>query len=40
MIFQTEKMIYRAFGKTGLKISVISLGTMINYHPNNQQQDE
>jgi aryl-alcohol dehydrogenase-like predicted oxidoreductase len=29
-IFKTGKMLYRNFGNSGLKTSVISLGNMIN----------
>jgi len=32
-VFKTGKMTYKSFGKTGLKVSIISLGNMINYRP-------
>lgn len=34
------KMIYRNFGNSGLKVSVISLGNMINYKPENFEEDK
>jgi len=37
---QTGKMIYKNFGNSGLKVSVISLGNMINYHPENYEVDK
>lgn len=30
-VFNSSKMIYRNLGNTGLKVSIISLGNMINY---------
>jgi len=36
-IFQPGKMIYKNFGSSGLKLSVISLGNMINYKEENYQ---
>lgn len=33
-------MIYRNLGNSGLKVSVISLGNMINYKPENEKIDE
>jgi aryl-alcohol dehydrogenase-like predicted oxidoreductase len=30
-VFNPSKMIYRNLGNTGLKVSVLSLGNMINY---------
>jgi len=30
-LFNSANMIYRNLGNTGLKVSVISLGNMINY---------
>ncbi len=39
-IFNTNKMIYRSFGNSGLKISVISLGNMINLVEENYEVDE
>jgi len=37
---QPAKMIYRNFGNSGLKLSVISVGTAINNKPNNYEQDK
>lgn len=34
------KMIYRKFGNSGLKVSVISLGNMINYRAENYEEDK
>jgi aryl-alcohol dehydrogenase-like predicted oxidoreductase len=34
--FKTGKMIYRNFGKTGLKVSVISLGNATLYKSENE----
>ena len=39
-IFKTGNMIYRNFGASGLKVSAISLGNMINYKEENYQEDE
>ena len=39
-VFQTGKMIYRNFGSSGLKTSVISLGNMINSREDNYAVDE
>jgi len=33
-------MLYRNFGNSGLKVSVISLGNMINYKPENYEEDK
>lgn len=33
--FNAEKMIYRNLGNTGLKVSVLSIGNMINFKPEN-----
>jgi len=33
-------MVYRRFGHSGLKVSVISFGNMINYKEENYQEDE
>lgn len=39
-VLQPGKMIYKNFGQSGLKISVLSLGNMINYKEENYQEDE
>ncbi len=32
-VLQPGKMIYRNFGESGLKVSIISFGNSINYKP-------
>jgi aryl-alcohol dehydrogenase-like predicted oxidoreductase len=39
-VLQTGNMVYRNFGNSGLKISVISLGNGINYKPDFYEQDK
>jgi aryl-alcohol dehydrogenase-like predicted oxidoreductase len=39
-VIQTGKMIYRNFGNSGLKLSVISVGTAGNYKPDDYEQDK
>ncbi len=39
-VFNTNKMLYRTFGNSGLKVSVISLGNMINSIEENYEVDE
>ena len=39
-VFKTGNMQYRYFGKSGLKVSVISFGNMINYKAENAEVDE
>ena len=39
-VLQVGKMIYRNFGNSGLKVSAISLGTMINYKPETYDEDK
>jgi len=39
-LLQTGKMIYRNFGNSGLKVSAISLGNMINCNPANYEEDK
>ena len=39
-ILQTGKMIYRNFGNSGLKISAISVGNMVNYKPETYEEDK
>lgn len=39
-IFKPGNMVYRRFGHSGLKVSVISFGNMINYKEENYQEDE
>ncbi len=34
-VFNAGKMLYRSFGNSGLKVSVISLGNMINSREEN-----
>ena len=38
-VLNVGKMIYRNFGNSGLKVSAISLGTMINNKKENYQED-
>ena len=38
-VLNVGKMLYRNFGNSGLKVSAISLGTMINYKTENYQED-
>lgn len=35
-----EKMEYRYLGNSGLKVSVISFGNMINFNPENDEVDK
>lgn len=37
---QTNNMIYRNFGNSGLKISAISIGNMINVRPDTYEEDK
>lgn len=39
-VFKTGKMVYRNFGNSGLKTSIISLGNMINSKEETYQVDE
>jgi len=39
-LLQTGSMIYRNFGNSGLRISAISVGNMINYKPETYEQDK
>ena len=39
-VFETGKMQYRRYGNSGLKISVVSLGNMINSKPENYEEDK
>jgi aryl-alcohol dehydrogenase-like predicted oxidoreductase len=39
-VLQTGRMLYRNFGRSGLKVSVISIGNMINYRPENYEEDK
>lgn len=39
-VLQTGKMVYRNFGNSGLKISAISVGNMINVRPDTYQEDK
>lgn len=34
------KMVYNCYGNSGLKISAISLGNMVNYKPENYEEDK
>jgi aryl-alcohol dehydrogenase-like predicted oxidoreductase len=36
MTFNSENMIYRNLGRSGLKVSAISFGNMINYKEENK----
>lgn len=39
-VLNMGKMLYRNLGNSGLKVSVISLGNMINYRPENYEEDK
>ena len=39
-VLQPGKMIYRNFGNSGLKVSAISMGNMINYKPETYEEDK
>ena len=39
-VLKPGKMVYKTFGNSGLKISVISLGNMINYKPQTYEEDK
>ena len=39
-VFETGKMLYRAFGNSGLKVSVIGLGNWINVRSDNYDEDK
>jgi|JI10StandDraft_1071094.scaffolds.fasta_scaffold1814385_1 aryl-alcohol dehydrogenase-like predicted oxidoreductase len=39
-VLQTGKMIYRNFGNSGLKVSALSVGNMINVRPDTYEEDK
>ena len=39
-LLKPGKMIYRNFGNSGLKVSAISVGNMINYKPETYEEDK
>ena len=39
-VFETGKMLYRTFGNSGLKVSVISLGNWVNSRPEAYEDDK
>jgi aryl-alcohol dehydrogenase-like predicted oxidoreductase len=39
-VLQPGKMIYRHFGNSGLKVSAISIGNMINVRPETYEEDK
>jgi aryl-alcohol dehydrogenase-like predicted oxidoreductase len=39
-VLQTGNMVYRNFGNSGLKVSAISLGNMINHRAETYEQDK
>ena len=39
-VLQPGKMIYRNFGRSGLKVSALSVGTFVNYLPECYEEDK
>ena len=39
-VLQPGKMVYRNLGKSGLKVSALSLGNFVNYLPENYEEDK